>query len=106
MIGTIAEPVIRSATRPTWAEVSLAQLRQNFRTLQLHVRSAVNVCAVVKAHAYGHGSLARSRALESEVAQFFGVTSLDEAIPVLRTGITAPVHLMTPLWRAEDDDPA
>ena len=104
MIGTIAEPLIRSATRPTWAEVSLAQLRQNFRTLQLHVGSAVNVCAVVKAHAYGHGSLECARALESEGAKWFGVTSLDEAIPLREAGITGRLLLMTGFWRGEEEE--
>src|SRR5437870_13499262 len=104
MIGTIAEPVIRSATRPTWAEVSLAQLRQNFRTLQLHVGSAVNVCAVVKAHAYGHGSLECARALESEGAKWFGVTSLDEAMPLREAGITGRLLLMTGFWRGEEEE--
>src|SRR6266849_3928856 len=104
MIGTIAETIIRSATRPTWAEVSLAQLRQNFRTLQQHVGSAVNVCAVVKAHAYGHGSLECARALESEGAKWFGVTSLDEAIPLREAGITARMLLMTGFWRGEEEE--
>src|SRR5229473_4162200 len=104
MIGTIAETIIRSATRPTWAEVSLAQLRQNFRTVQLHVGSAVNVCAVVKAHAYGHGSLECARALESEGAKWFGVTSLDEAIPLREAGITARMLLMTGFWRGEEEE--
>ncbi len=104
MIGTIAEPVIRSATRPTWAEVSLAHLRQNFRALQQHVGSAVNLCAVVKAHAYGHGSLECARALESEGAKWFGVTSLDEAIPLREAGITGRMLLMTGFWRGEEEE--
>ena len=37
--------------RPTWAEVSLAKLRQNFRSIQQYVGKDVAVCAVVKADA-------------------------------------------------------
>jgi alanine racemase len=104
MIGTIAEPIIRSATRPTWAEVSLARLRQNFRTVQHHVGGEVHVCAVVKAHAYGHGSLECARALESEGAKWFGVTSLDEAIPLREAGIKGRMLLMTGFWRGEEEE--
>jgi len=92
------------ATRPTWAEVSLATLRQNFRTVQKHVGSSVTVCAVVKADAYGHGAVECSRALESEGARWMGVTSLDEAIPLREAGIHANLLLMTGFWRGEESE--
>ena len=90
------------ATRPTWAEVSLATLRQNFRTVQKHVGASVTVCAVVKADAYGHGAVECSRALEAEGAKWLGVTSLDEAIPLREAGIRANILLMTGFWRGEE----
>ena len=92
------------ATRPTWAEVSLTALRQNFRTVQKHVGADVTVCAVVKGDAYGHGALECSRALESEGARWLGVTSLDEAIPLRDAGITANILLMTGFWRGEETE--
>jgi len=70
----------RAATRPTWAEVSLANLRANYRTIQEYVGPGVTICAVVKAFAYGHGAVECSRAMEQEGATWLGVTSLDEAI--------------------------
>ena len=90
------------ATRPTWAEVSLTTLRQNFRTVQKHVGASVTVCAVVKADAYGHGAVECSRALEAEGAQWLGVTSLDEAIPLREAGVRANILLMTGFWRGEE----
>ena len=90
------------ATRPTWAEVSLTTLRQNFRTVQKHVGASVTVCAVVKADAYGHGAVECSRALEAEGAKWLGVTSLDEAIPLREAGIRANILLMTGFWRGEE----
>lgn len=94
----------RIATRPTWAEVSLGHLRYNFRVVQQHVGSHVTVCAVVKADAYGHGAVECSRALESEGAQWLGVTSLDEAIPLREAGIQARILLMTGFWRGEEEE--
>ena len=88
-MASTAEILSRVATRPTWAEVSLATLRQNFRTVQKHVGANVTVCAVVKADAYGHGAVECSHALEAEGARWLGVTSLDEAIPLREAGIAA-----------------
>lgn len=103
-MATTAEFLSRVATRPTWAEVSLVALRQNFRTVQKHVGSNVTVCAVVKADAYGHGALECSRALEAEGARWLGVTSLDEAIPLREADIQANILLMTGFWRGEEHE--
>ena len=94
----------RTATRPTWAEVSLSSLRQNYRTLAKYVSPAVTICAVVKAYAYGHGAVECARSLEQEGATWFGVTSLDEAIPLREEGIAARILLMTGFWRGEEEE--
>jgi alanine racemase len=103
-VATTAEILSRVATRPTWAEVSLPALRQNFHTVQTHVGAGVTVCAVVKADAYGHGAVECSRALEAEGARWLGVTSLDEAIPLREAGIGANILLMTGFWRGEESE--
>jgi alanine racemase len=103
-VASTAEILSRAATRPTWADVSLSTLRQNFRTVQKHVGPGVTVCAVVKADAYGHGAVECSRALELENAKWLGVTSLDEAIPLRETGIRANILLMTGFWRGEESE--
>jgi alanine racemase len=103
-VATTAEILSRVATRPTWADVSLTTLRQNFRTVQKHVGAKVTVCAVVKADAYGHGAVECSRALEAEGARWLGVTSLDEAIPLREAGVRANILLMTGFWRGEESE--
>jgi alanine racemase len=103
-VASTAEILSRVATRPTWAEVSLTTLRQNFRTVQKHVGTKVTVCAVVKADAYGHGAVECSRALEAEGARWLGVTSLDEAIPLREAGVHANILLMTGFWRGEESE--
>ena len=103
-MATTAETLARVATRPTWAEVSLSTLRQNFRAVQKHVGAKVTVCAVVKADAYGHGAVECSRALAAEGARWLGVTSLDEAIPLREAGIEARILLMTGFWRGEESE--
>ena len=103
-VATTAEILSRVATRPTWADVSLTTLRQNFRTVQKHVGAGVTVCAVVKADAYGHGAVECSKALEAEGARWLGVTSLDEAIPLRDAGVRANILLMTGFWRGEENE--
>ena len=102
--STATERKVRHATRPTWAEVSVSALRQNFRAVQQHVGADVKVCAVVKADAYGHGAVHCARALEEEGAQWLGVTSLDEAIPLRDAGIQRRLLLMTGFWRGEEEE--
>src|SRR5271169_4574403 len=93
----------RANLRPTWAEVSLPTLRQNFRALRDHVAPAATVCAVVKAHAYGHGAVECVRALEREGAKWFGVTSTDEGLALRDGGITGRILLMTGFWRGDEE---
>lgn len=94
----------RAATRPTWAEVSLGTLRENYRTLRRYLRQDVTICAVVKAYAYGHGAVECAKALEDEGATWLGVTSLDEAIPLREEGIATRILLMTGFWRGEQEE--
>ena len=103
-MATGVEIVKRAATRPTWAEVSLANLRHNFGVVQTRVGPGIDVCAVVKADAYGHGAVECARALEEEGARWQGVTSLDEAIPLRDAGLQGRILLMTGFWRGEEEE--
>jgi alanine racemase len=93
-----------AVTSPNWAEVSLDALRQNYRAIKKHVGEGVNLCAVVKADAYGHGAPACARALESEGAPWFGVTGTEEAIALRQAGIKSRLLLMTGIWKGEEDE--
>jgi alanine racemase len=102
-VSSLATPAEkRIATRPTWAEISLPKLRENYRTIQRHLGNQVTICAVVKADAYGHGAVECSLALEEDGATWLGVTSLDEAIPLREGGVLARILLMTGFWEGEE----
>jgi alanine racemase len=90
--------------RPTWVEVSLSALRRNFRAIQNHVGPDVSVCAVVKAHAYGHGLVECARALSSAGATWFGVTSTEEGMALRQSGVEGRILLLTGFWRGEEED--
>jgi alanine racemase len=72
--------------------------------VQQHISAGVTVCAIVKADAYGHGAVECAQALEQEGARWFGVTSLDEAIPLREAGIRGRILLMTGFWRGEEEE--
>ena len=106
IIATVATTEIakRAATRPTWADVSLSLLRENYRTIAEYLGPKVNICAVVKADAYGHGAVECAAALEQEGARWLGVTSLDEAIPLREEGMATRILLMTGFWHGEEEE--
>jgi alanine racemase len=87
----------------TWAEVSLAALGENFHAVQKHVGQGVTICAVVKADGYGHGAIECARALESEGAQWLGVTDAAEGLALRGAGVNARILLMTGIWKGEED---
>jgi alanine racemase len=87
----------------TWAEVSLAALGENFHAVQKHVGAGVTICAVVKADGYGHGAVECAQALESEGAEWVGVTDAAEGLALRGAGVTARILLMTGIWKGEED---
>jgi alanine racemase len=87
----------------TWAEVSLRALGENFDAVQKHVGQGVTICAVVKADGYGHGAVECARALESEGAQWLGVTDAAEGMALRGAGVEVRILLMTGIWKGEEE---
>jgi len=87
----------------TWAEVSLTALGENFHAVQNHIGESVTICAVVKADGYGHGAVECARALESEGAEWLGVTDAAEGLALRGAGAKARILLMTGIWKGEED---
>jgi len=84
--------------RPTWAEIDLNNLANNFRNIKQRVGSQTKVMAVVKANAYGHGAVACARRLSSEGADWFGVALPEEGIELRESGIAQPVLCLSGFW--------
>jgi alanine racemase len=88
--------------RPVWADIDLDALTENVRQLKRQAGSAA-LMAVVKANAYGHGSVAVARAARAAGAQRLAVICVDEGEELRNAGITAPILVMgfTPVSQAE-----
>src|SRR5579871_6647621 len=74
--------------------VSLDQIAHNYRNVCAAVGPGVDVMAVVKADAYGHGALAVSRAVIREGAKWLAVSSVDEGVQLRLAGIPARILVM------------
>jgi alanine racemase len=74
--------------------VSLGQIARNYRNVCAAVGAGVEVMAVVKADAYGHGALAVSRRLVREGAKWLAVSSVDEGVALRLAGIPARILVM------------
>jgi alanine racemase len=91
-------------TRPTWLEVNLEAVAQNVRQIKQLIGPGVEVMAVLKADAYGHGAVKVARTALNNGASVCGVASVNEAVRLRDSGIDAPILVLgyTPAWLAKE----
>ena len=87
--------------RPAWVEIDLARLRNNLRLIRHDLPRQVQLMAVVKDEAYGHGALDAARIALEEGAWGLGLSTLEEAMTLREAGITAPLLLLGERQEAE-----
>ncbi len=87
--------------RPAWVEIDLARLRNNLRLIRRDLPQHVQLMAVVKDEAYGHGALDAARIALEEGAWGLGLSTLEEAMSLREAGITAPMLLLGERQEAE-----
>lgn len=78
--------------------VDLDILQENFQIIRK--LAGVPVMAVIKADAYGHGAVTVAKHLDAE---FFGVSSVSEALELRRAGVKQPILILghTPVYAYE-----
>ena len=79
-----------------WISVSRSALRHNFGAVQTLAGPDVQLIAVVKANAFGHGAGETARVFEAAGADFFAVTTPDEALELREAGIAGRVLVFLP----------
>jgi len=84
----------RPRYRPTWAEVSLSAIEYNYRQVRRLVGKGTDIMVVVKANAYGHGTVEVSEVLERLGVNYLGVATTDEAVRLRDHGIRSPVLIL------------
>lgn len=80
--------------RDTWAEIDLTAIKHNVSHMKDHIGQNVQLMAVVKANAYGHGDIEVARAALEAGADLLAVAFLDEAISLRNKGIKAPILVL------------
>jgi alanine racemase len=77
--------------RPTRAEISFDNLRNNLSIVKSLLHPHVKIMAMVKANAYGHGLFEISSELLKQGVDYLGVAFLEEGVYLRKCGITAPI---------------
>jgi len=78
--------------RGTWVEVDLDAIRHNVAALK---PVGVELMAIVKANAYGHGDAAVARAAIEAGASWLGVALVEEGVTLRAAGIDAPILVLS-----------
>ena len=89
-----AMTMAQGRSRPAWAEIDLAAVAHN-ATVLARLAAPAELCAVVKAHGYGHGGPAVARAALAGGAGRLAVALVDEGVELREHGVTAPVLLLS-----------
>src|SRR4030067_1697461 len=82
--------------RPAWLEVSKSALAYNCRNIKKKLGRGVELMAMVKANAYGHGAVECSKIFLNNGAASLGVAIIEEGIELRKAGIRAPVLVAYP----------
>ena len=85
--------------RPAHAVIDLSALRHNYRMAQ--GLSGSRALAVLKANAYGHGSVRCAQAL-ADTADGFAVACIEEALELRQAGLTQPILLLEGWFEASE----
>lgn len=89
--------------RPAWAEIDLDAIAHNVRSIRGLLGNQVQLMAVVKANAYGHGAVQVARAALEAGASKLAVACVDEAIQLRRAGVREAILILgyVPPWQTE-----
>lgn len=85
------------AVRPTRAEIDLGAIGENYRAVQ-GIVGDVDVLAVVKADAYGHGVIPVAKHLESVGVFGFGVALAEEGLELRDAGIGGAILVLNGVY--------
>lgn len=80
--------------RTTWAEIDLDNLKHNLEEVKSAIKPGTRILAVVKANAYGHGSVQIAKQMRESGVDFFAVSSIYEAIELRENGINEDIMVL------------
>jgi len=84
--------------RPTWAEINLKNIAHNADAVKEFIGPRVEILAVVKADAYGHGLVRVASLLEKSHVKMFGVATVEEGIQLRQAGISKSILILGSIY--------
>lgn len=75
-------------------EINLAALRSNYLEIRRLLGARVQVMAIVKSDAYGHGLVEAARALAAAGACVFGVAEVEEGVRLRQAGLNGEIVVL------------
>jgi|WetSurMetagenome_2_1015567.scaffolds.fasta_scaffold12315_2 alanine racemase len=105
-------PAVGYVPRPTWAEVDLGAVVENYRLLSSLLKETSSpsgvrsprIIPVVKAEAYGHGAVPVARALSAAGAGLLAVGLVEEGVTLRRAGIAGEILVLEGAWPGQEKD--
>ncbi|OZM55765.1 alanine racemase [Lottiidibacillus patelloidae] len=80
--------------RDTWVEVNVDHIASNVKAIIEHLPENVEMMAVVKANAYGHGAVDVAKTALQAGAKILAVAILDEALELRANNIRCPILVL------------
>ena len=90
--------------RATRAEIDLRAFRHNLENLRNYLAPQIQIMAVVKADAYGHGAVPCARIAVASGADYLGAGVIEEGIELRKTGINTPILILGSIFPNEVED--
>ena len=89
--------------RDSWVEINLENIAYNMSSIRKNTPKGVKLLAVVKADAYGHGSVMIAPTLLASGADMLGVASIDEGVDLRQAKISCDILVLgaVPVWAVE-----
>ena len=75
------------------ADINLDAIRYNIETVKALNSSDKKTCLVIKADAYGHGSVPLAKEMD-DLADYYAVATMDEAVELRNAEITKPILIL------------
>lgn len=85
---------ITNIQKRTWAEINTSNLIHNFNIIKSKINQNTKVCCVIKANAYGHGSIELAKLYTRLGADFLAVSNIKEALDLRTNNITLPILIL------------
>ena len=83
----------KEALRPVWAEINLSNLDYNIKQIKEKIGDR-EMIGVIKADAYGHGSVKVAEVLRENGCKTFAIATLHEAIVLREAGAKEEIIML------------